>query len=320
MNKELYEFKEKLLSTGLFKPVTGSNWYRLRECPFCGDGKWHMYVCINLSSDDIVGFNCFKCNRKGILNQKFLDHFGLSDLKLPTNGGGGTRRVVADGSVSTKIPNVNVNENDHIEGICNYTMDRIGHYPTLGELQAFQYVGNPKKYAMDYLGIDDINNIRNRFWFQMTNGNIIGRFHNDNTEMRWLKYKTNKCKSTGLYKISVPVDLSMDINVLISEGIYDSIGLYYNWHGTTNNIYISVMGQDYVKGIKYILNKGIFGKSVNILIFKDSDIDINKIFIPYALQKMFKSVNIYENSLAKDFGVKEELYDVCKVVRRNNTY
>ena len=125
MNKELYEFKEKLLNTGMFKPVSGSHWYRLRECPFCGDGKWHMYVCINLSSDDVVGYNCFKCNKKGLLNQKFLDYFGLNDLKLPSNISG-SRKVVGDGNVSTKIPNVNVNEHDYIDGVCKYTMDRVG--------------------------------------------------------------------------------------------------------------------------------------------------------------------------------------------------
>ena len=314
MNKELYEFKEKLLGTGLFKSVTGSNWYRVKECPYCGDIKWHMYVCINLSSDDAVGYNCFKCGSKGYMKQDFLKYYNI-DLNIPV-GVSGSRRIVADGNVSNKIPSVNVNENDNITGICNYTIERVGHNPTLGELQAFQYVGNPKKYAMEYLGIDDINNIKNRYWFQMTNGNIIGRWFNDNTEMRWLKYKTNKCKSTGLYKIAVPVDLGSEINVLICEGVYDSIGLYYNWHGTTNNIYISVMGKDYIKGIKYILNKGIFGKSVNILIFKDKDVDINKIFIPDVLRKMFKSVGIYENMLAKDFGVCENEYDICKVISR----
>ena len=70
MNKELYEFKEKLLGTGLFKAVTGSNWYRVKECPFCGDIKWHMYVCINLSSDDAVGYNCFKCGSKGYIKKE----------------------------------------------------------------------------------------------------------------------------------------------------------------------------------------------------------------------------------------------------------
>ena len=208
MNKELYEFKEKLLGTGLFKAVTGSNWYRVKECPFCGDIKWHMYVCINLSSDDAVGYNCFKCGSKGYIKKDFLKYYNI-DLNIPT-GISGSRRIVADGNVSNKIPSVNVNENDNITGICNYTIERVGHNPTLGELQAFQYVGNPKKYATEYLGIDDINNIKNRYWFQMTNGNIIGRWFNDNTEMRWLKYKTNKCKNTGLYKIAVPVDLGSE--------------------------------------------------------------------------------------------------------------
>ena len=86
MNKELYEFKEKLLGTGLFKAVTGSNWYRVKECPFCGDIKWHMYVCINLSSDDAVGYNCFKCGSKGYIKKDFLKYYcdvnGIDEAKV----------------------------------------------------------------------------------------------------------------------------------------------------------------------------------------------------------------------------------------------
>lgn len=318
MNKELYEFKEKLLSSGLFRSVTGSSWRRLRECPFCGDYKWHMYVKIDLTSDDIVGYNCFKCNAHGYVNEKFLKAINL-DIEIPKVVGG-TKRIAGDGGVSTKVPTVNVNEYDRIEGICNYINYRVGHYPTLGELQAFQYVGNPKKYATEYLGIDDINNIRGRYWFQMTNGNIVGRVGHDDTEMRWLKYRTNKCKSTGLYKLAVPIDLGSEINVMISEGVMDSIGLYYNYHGCRNNIYISVLGKDYTKGIRYILNKGIFGKSVNILIFKDKDVDINTIHVPWMLKRMFKSVSVYENMLEKDFGVHEEQYEICKVIIPRKNY
>jgi hypothetical protein len=184
------------------------------------------------------------------------------------------------------------------------------------ELQYFHYIGNPVKYANDFLGNENISTINNRVWFQMTNGNIIGRTVNDNTNMRWLKYKTTKAHGVGLYKIGIPIDLYQPIHVIIAEGVMDVIGLFYNYKETFNNIYIGTMGKDYVKGIKYILDKGIFGDSVYIKIFKDPDVPVNKIWIDNNLRSLFKRVDIYENCMGYDYGVKPDLLDIHKIVNR----
>lgn len=317
MKQDVYEFKEKLKETlesyGQLKR-TNSTWYRMKECPKCGDKKWHCYICIDSSSDGPIGYNCFKCNSKGIVDQKFIDGIGFIDITIPKFVGG--RKLNIGETVSTKIPDMTVNDMDNIDGVCKYIESRVGVYPTLAELQFFHYIGNAKKYCTDYLGTDDIGVVRNRYWFQMTNGNIVGRYKDDNTNMRWLKYKTNKCKQKGLYKISLPVDLYQPINVLITEGVMDAIGLYYNYHGCDNNVYISVLGKNYIGGIMHAIDRGIFGDSVSIKIFKDSDVKTNSIYIDNNIRKLFKKIDIYENLSGKDYGVKPDEIDIHKIIIR----
>ena len=311
-------FKDRLLSYGQLRKAS-SGWYRLKECPKCGDKKWHCYIKIDSNDDGPMGFNCFKCNSKGIVDKKFIDAIGfMDDIELPKFVGG--RRLSIGETISTKIPDMTVSDMDNIENVCKYIESRVGVYPTLTDLQFFHYIGNPRKYVTDYLGIDNIETIRNRYWFQMTNGNIAGRYKNDDTNSRWIKYKTTRCKQSGLYRITIPVDLYQPINVIITEGVMDSIGLYYNYEGCSNNVYVSVLGSDYIKGIKYVIDRGIFGSSVNVKIFKDGDIPNNKIWIDPRMRKLFKSVDIYENLSGKDYGVKPEMLDIHKVfnARRSN--
>lgn len=314
MNREILKFKEDLLSSGMFRRVSAIQ-YRLKDCPMCGNRNWKMYVKIDVNSDEPVLYNCFRCNSHGIVDQKFLDSIGLDRMSIPKFMS--SKRLDLHEGVSTKIPDILVTDMDKIDGICEYINSRIGSYPTLTDLQFFHYVGNPKRYVTDYLGNENVNTIKNRYWFQMTNGNIIGRTNNPADEMRWLKYKTNKVKVAGLYRISVPVDFYQPINVIIAEGVMDLIGLYYNYNKLSNAIYIGTMGKNYVKGIQYILDKGIFGTSVNINIFKDPDVPLNKIWIDPNMRSLFKRVDIYENLTGKDYGVTSNMLDINRIIGRS---
>lgn len=313
MNKELFDYKEKILSAGFLRHQTGQQY--TCQCPFCNDNRKHCYVLIKMTDDTPVLFNCFKCNAHGIVNDKFLEYFGINDIKSPKNSF--SRKLDINNTASTKIPDAIVSEKDNIEGICQYIHGRVGQYPTLQELQFFQYVGRPIGYAKEYLGCDNTKIFRNRNWFRLTNGNIIGRWKDDDTEMRWLRYKSNRAKGSGLYTIKIPFDMYQDINVIIAEGIMDVIGLYYNYHEFSNCVYIASMGKNYERGIKHIMDKGIFGDSVNIKIFKDPDVNVDSIRIDGTLQKMFKRVDIYENLKGLDYGVDPSDLDIHKIIRRN---
>lgn len=315
MNKEtIKEFKQRLIGLllpGEYKRVSSTQ-YRMRECPKCGDMKFHLYIKIDVNTDEPVLYNCFKCNSGGIVTESFLKQLGYN-IDVPTFNYG--KKLNMNSNMSSKIPSILVDETNNIDTIVSYVNDRVGHVPTLCELQYFHYIGNPHKYANDFLGNEGSLTINNRVWFQMTNGNMIGRSIKDNDNMRWLKYKTTKARGVGLYKIAMPVDLYQPIHVIIAEGVMDVIGLFYNYKETFNNIYIGTMGKDYCKGIKYILDKGLFGESVYIKIFKDPDVPLNKIWVDEELRSLFKKVDIFENCSGYDYGVKPELLDIHKVVK-----
>ena len=318
------EFKVALLNTGLFKQIpSSSSQYRCKECPFCGDTKNHLYVKIKLDDDSPVVYNCFKCNASGIINQKFLEYFGLEDtVHLPKWDGIHRRKLNTNDTARTVANPILIDDTTDIHDVCQYINKRVGVLPTIQDLQAFQYVPKPFDYAREYLGNHNGERFFNgKVWFRLTNGNIIGRSIDDDAKYRWLRYRTNKVIGNGLYTIQTPIDVYQDINVCISEGIMDSIGLYYHHHDT-NGVYISTMGSDYLKGIQHILNMGIFGTTVTIKIFKDSDVDSDRIYIPNTMKRLFKRVEIYQNMIGKDYGVPSNELDIQRVMicRKSNSF
>lgn len=303
------EYKQKLLDTGLFKRVSEGQ-YTCQVCPFCGDRKRHLYVLIKLTDDTPVLYNCFKCNSHGILNNKFLEYFDISDIKIPR---GSYRKKIQESKASVDAVTT-VSENDNIENVCNYIKSKVGHYPTLSELQYFQYLGNPNVYANEYLGMSlHTNVLKNRNWFRLTNGSIAGRWYNDNHSCLWKKYSPKNVDTRALYTMKIPFDLYQPINVYIAEGIMDVIGLYYN-HTRDNNIYIASLGKGYVSGLEHLISVGIFGDSVNVKIFKDSDVKKSDIRIDNNLRKLFNHIDIYQNTIGHDYGLLPDKIEIHKCV------
>jgi len=315
MSDTITEFKEALLSTGLFKRIpSDASQFRCKTCPFCGDVKWHMYVKIKLSDDTPVLYHCFKCNESGVINKEFLDYFDLGDtIKIPKQT---TRKKLDVAAVSTIVNSISCTEQDDVRLVTEYIHDRVGHYPTLEELQMFQYVGNPFQYVKEYLEpeIESDYYLKKRCWFKLTNGNINGRAYDSSEEMRWFRYHTKNCVGRGLYTMKTPIDLYRPINVCIAEGIMDVIGLFYN-NPIPNAFHIAILGKDYHAGIQHMLNMGIFGESVNIRIYKDADVGIHKIHVNPNLRKLFKKVEVYQNTLASDYGVSEDKYEIVRVTK-----
>lgn len=328
LSSQIILFKETLLNLPDMKRVKNSQ-YRYRLCPKCGDFNFHLYLKIDMMSDDPVLFHCFKCNSSGIVDDDFIQKMGIDNLTVP-KWKAKKKLTSVSSTVEIKAPDQFLNENDNVNGICSYINERVGHYPSIEELNIFRYISHPDRYASEYLGgLDskynprfgtygkDVSVFKRRHWFQMTNGNIIGRYYDDNTNMRWLKYNAKRDLGVGMYKLAVPVDLCQVINVMIAEGPMDVIGLYYNCKSFENCIYIAVCGKDYQKGIDYVINKGIFGNSVNINIFKDSDVDVRSIYIDKYKMRLFRNIDIYENTMEKDCGVLPDKLMISKIKSYN---
>ena len=302
---DIYEFKQQLISTGLFKKVSGDGQYKCQTCPYCGDTKYHMYVKIKPGSDDPVLYKCFKCNSSGLLKQDWLDYFGI-EMKVPPIKG--RKRIRPNSSVDLNEPILDpVKDRGMIEMCREYFMKRLGVEPTMDELKAFQLIGNPFDYVKSYLG-GDMWGLKDRLWFRMNNGCIAGRAVDDNVSLRWRK-RSPAGMSAGLYSIKFPVDTCKPIIICICEGVLDAIGLYYHV-SIPNAVYVACMGSDYAAGMRYAIDMGVFGDSVSVHIYKDAD--VNRVSVPMSYKRLFKSVNVYHNNLAKDYGVKRELIEIEK--------
>lgn len=309
MNDELSKFKEALLSSGMFKHM---NTYEYTcACPYCGNNKQHCYVKIDTATDSPVVFWCHICTAHGRVGRDFLERLNL-DINVPKYTG--SAPLDTNKGVSIKVIGDTVTDRDDTSRISQYILSRVGHYPTLEELKMFQYVGNPRKYATDYLGHSGgSRTFMNRHWFKMTNGNITGRWKDDNTDFRWMNYKTYRVKGGGLYTFKKGIDTSKPITVVIAEGIFDVIGLYYNGN-IDNGVFIGVAGKGYERGIKHILSKGIFGDSVSVRIYRDPNVKNEDIYINPVMMQLFKSVDLYYNTFNKDYGILPGELDIHKVL------
>lgn len=306
MDVKLAEFKRKLLDTGLFRKVSGEGQYKCKTCPYCGDMHDHMYVLIKQQEDVPVLYKCFKCNASGILNEKFLDYFGIEGIDIPRLKG--RKKIQMNGASAEVIDLLDVeNDADMIRIASDYIEQRVGIRPSLDDLRAFQVIGNPVGYLKAYIS-DDTWGMKDRVWFRMNNGSMAGRSLDDGASQRWRK-RTVVGTSGGLYSIKQSVSVDRPINICICEGVMDAIGLYYHAN-VMNAVFVACMGSMYEVGMAYALDAGIFGDSVNIRIYKDADIQQVRINRKY--MRMFKSIGVYRNILGKDFGLKSDQIEIEK--------
>lgn len=308
-HNELMKFKELLISSGLFKHMNSYEY--TCQCPYCHDNRQHCYVKIDTASDSPVVFWCHICTSHGIVKKDFLDRLNL-DIPMPKFTG--NKPLDTNKGVVIKVIGDTVTEKHDTSRVREYIEKRVGHYPTLEELQMFQYVGDPRKYAFDYLGYNGEGRpFNNRYWFKMTNGNITGRWKDDDTKYRWMNFKTNRVRSGGIYTLKKGFDPYKPITVVIAEGIFDIIGLYYNGN-IDNGIFIGVAGKGYVRGIKHIISKGIFGDSVSVRIYRDPNVKNEDVYVDPIVRQLFKSVDLYYNAFGKDYGILPDELDIHKVL------
>lgn len=305
---DLLRFKEELINSGLFLYMNPGEY--TSRCPYCLDNRKHCYVKINTSNDEPVVFYCHKCIAHGLVKRDFLDRLNL-DIKLPKYLGS---KSLDSEKVSINVIGDTVCEKDHIGFVSEYIESRVGKYPTLEELKMFQYVGNPRKYSFNYLGYEGHGRyFMNRYWFKLTNGNITGRWKDDNTDHRWMNFKSSRVRSSGIYSFKNGINPYKPITVVIAEGIFDVIGLYYNGL-IENGIYIAVCGKGYSRGIRHVINKGIFGDSVSVRIYRDPNVKDGDVYVDKNMASLFKSVDLYYNAFDKDYGILPGELDIHKVL------
>lgn len=302
------EFKRLLIDRCGLKPGGRNVWWRARTCPFCGNNKWKFYLYININDESSVGYDCKRCNCKSyVIDKIVLASLGIDDIDIPQFKI--SSNVKRNGELFTDIELL-PDESD-ISGIQNYVYSRLGVIPTFDELKSFQYVADPIKY-LQMVTTEEFNKNKfiNRFCFKMTNGGLTCRYKND-TQTRWIKHSVVKNAGPGIYTIHSNIETVQPINVCIAEGVFDIMGLYYH-AGIDNCVYISSQGTNYGAGIDYLLDKGLFGNSVSVGIYKDGNVNNCDIHYNKRYKKLFKSITIYENIIESDYGHTKDKIEIHK--------
>ena len=307
------EYKVRLINSRLFKKTYSSSHEYRGRCPFCGHTGNKFYIRIDLDSDDPVMYNCFHCPAQGYLNYKLLERLGLEDqITLPKEIKR-MKKLPVD-TVVDSVQFVSVTDNDNIDNVCNYINKLVGHNPSIQDLLSFQYIGNPSLYCSEYIGMDNIDALRDdRIWFKMVNANMIGLSITNND---YRKYISARVREGSLYQMKTMIDMYQDLNIIIADNITDVIGLYYNFDDIENCMYIATCGKQYQRAMRHVLNKGIFGKGVNIHIFKNRNIKYEKIFIDNTMRKLFGKVSIYENTEVDSYSVMKDCLHIQRVDKR----
>lgn len=295
----------------VFYKATGEE-YKIR-CPFCGDSQKnfksaHLYIKCNNDLSEPLFYHCFKCNRSGKIGNDFLKLIGVKNFTIDEEN------KVINKLNYFKSHNLEI-ENKILNNSVNYITKRIGIKFSQEDLLKFRLISLDDVRKLVSNKIKNILPLDSDFisFILEDNSMIISRSFYD-SEIRWKKIKLFK-DGTSVYTIKTLINLfsKEEIIVNISEGIFDSIGLY-NLFNNKNSLFVSVLSSEYKNGVEYAINKGIFGSTVSVNVFMDSDINESKIKQSFRDFKwLFKNIKFYKNKLNHDFGLPKSMIEIVEV-------
>ena len=71
---------------------------------------------------------------------------------------------------------------------------------------------------------------------------------------------------------------------------------------------------DYIIGVEYAINKGIFGSTVSVNVFMDSDVNESNVKQSFRDFKwLFKNIKFYKNKINHDFGLPKSMIEIVEV-------
>lgn len=298
------------------------------RCPNCGDSKKdkrkaHLYIKMSPP----FSFYCQKCGYSGILNQQVLNRLQVfnNDLLLHINETNKEAGVQSDKINFVKKENVFEYHDDEADNSALASLDyfnkRFGTQFTLNDVNTkFKCVCNPDKFINER----KITYLNKRFdltkaigFVSSDNKYMICRDSSGKQELRYCNVSiftdTNKSKT---YNIKTPINLLSDkITLVITEGIFDAIGIYLKLFQNSEDVIVAAAcGKSYSQVIEHFINLGFL--NLDIKIFSDGDVNLQ--FFRDMKSKLYylknSNIEIYYNKLGKDYGVEASFIDVQKTI------
>jgi len=330
-----YDFKKEVETKLLSLPHShriSKNQIALR-CKFCGDSKkdprkTRFYVLLNLDSESPIVYNCFNCGEAGILTPSVLRTFEINDLQLNSSLITFNKQSISsinkklnrkDNSYNFSVPiprntNLNILKKKYID-------DRLGLKLSIKQLVDLKVVFSLEEFLI-HNKIDEVNAKKQRAnrlnddyvgFLSARNEYIIYRDITGKNKLRYDKYTIveNIENNRKFYVIPTSIDVMNNepIYINLAEGVFDILGVYFhiNNQNAKNNVYVAICDSSYANAIKYFLCHGLIGENVVINIFSDSDHDLYFYKNMMAeLSPWVNKINIYYNSIGKDYGVPKD--------------
>lgn len=318
--------------------TTNKKEIRIR-CPYCGDSKSdpndaHLYIQMKAP----FKFHCFKCETSGTLNAKTLREMEIFDNELLTYIINEKKENNLNNNIyyynyKPSLKNNTTNLIGSSDLAYNYFLERFKVNITNNYIiDKFKCILNPIQFIKD-------NNIyidkKIKFDFSKAIGFISSDgshviFRNIDKNSQGQRYYNlninNSDESSKIYNISSNVDImSKKIKLVITEGIFDIIGVYLHFYKDKvpddNIIFAAACGKGYSAVINKFIKMGFL--NMDIEIYSDGDVE------PYFYKNMIKSspylknfkFTVYYNNLydpitknGKDYGVPKEQIQLRKVL------
>lgn len=284
--------------------------YRIR-CPICGDSQKdfkdsHCYIKCSDDPNEPLLYKCFLCNAKGMVNEDFLKMLQIKGdaLNLVKSQRYNKVRSITESNVDiitgTPVidsPQVKYIENRLGKGLDIKDFDRFKIIWDIGSI--IPYISDKRELNMLPSNMNSISFLSDDKRMMLSRG-----FDNDSG---WRKITIVQSDEKSFYTIKTMLDLfSKDIiTVNIAEGVFDILSVYKNFSNNKNDVFIAILGSDYLSGIEYAICKGIIGSNINVRIYVDTDQNVDKIKKQMKKEKwLFREIKIIRNSKSKDVGVR----------------
>ena len=333
VNEKVKKIKSIIAST--MKPcyvTTDGKDLRVR-CPYCGDSRKnstsaHMYI----SLVPPFQFHCFKCESSGVLNATTLKDFKIHNNEAQLNiievnkTLKGRNRNIKSTKKKKKL-DLYVEYNNQVQSAINYFNSRYESNYSFNDLE---YLTTVYKLILDPIQFFNKNklkvNLDNFFNYETAIGflssdsaYIVFRDISGNSSKRYNNCRiSDELEGKKEYSIGTEINmLSNNVNLVITEGIFDIIGVYENFYKNSagdNYIFAAACGKSYMSIINKYLRMGFL--NLNITIYSDADVGINFYQDMKRNSDYLKNIpiTIYYNDLEKDFGIPSNRIKIRKVV------
>lgn len=300
------------------------------RCPYCGDSRkdpTHAHLYIQMKPP--FKFYCQKCNTGGVLNSKTMRDFQLYDTEIAVSLSQMSKHLTETrgySSTSFRKREYKMEAVDSKQSFdcCQYFNSRFNtNFSNQYIVERFKAVTDIDSFV--------INNSLNLNFVQYDLRNSIGFMSADNSHIvfrdisgfqprRYFNLSLvpdDDFEINKFYALKTSVDiLQPEINLVLTEGIFDIIGVFNHFYGenTENTIFAAACGKGYNSVISNFIHKGFL--NMNITIYSDADVNVDfyrnlKLQSPY-LKKT--PIIIFYNTKEKDFGIPKDRISLRKII------